>query len=176
MITGPPSAGKTSVIESLGRRGHAVVAETARHYIQSLPYETREIAADLALQQCIQREISRRQEQRELGLSQVERVYLDRALPDSLAYFSRLGLELESLYRRATRFRYRQVFFLDGLPLAEDGLRFEVQDEAAALAAQILTAYERLGYRPVQVPVFAELAPEEAVERRVEFILAHAGD
>jgi predicted ATPase len=58
VITGPPSAGKTSVIEALRQRGHPVVAETARHYIASLRRSPSEIAGEPSLQRRIQHDIS----------------------------------------------------------------------------------------------------------------------
>jgi predicted ATPase len=174
VITGPPSAGKTSVINALAQRGHRVVAETARHYIASLGHSAREIAADRGLQRRLQREISRRQAGIEEALVPDETVFLDRALPDSLAYFARLGLMTAELLPRATRYRYRRVFFLDGLPLDADGVRFERADEAAELAEQIFDAYAGLGYRPIRVPVFEGEEPGHAVDRRVAFILEHS--
>lgn len=175
VITGPPSAGKTSVIEALAGMGQPIVAETARHYLASLPQSPAEIAADQALQRDIQRSISRLQQAIEAALPTGDRVFLDRALPDSLAYFSRLGLSTHELLAHSSRYRYRQVFFLDGLPLAEDGIRFERAEDLEELAAQILAAYSGLGYSPIRVPVFETLAPQDAVTARVDFILRKSG-
>lgn len=171
VITGPPSAGKTSVIEALAGMGQPIVAETARHYLASLPHRPTEIAADQALQRQIQRSISRLQREIEAALPTGDRIFLDRALPDSLAYFGRLGLPTHELLSHSSHYRYRQIFFLDGLPLAEDGIRFERAEELELLATQILAAYAGLGYSPIRVPVFETLAPQEAVAARVDFIL-----
>jgi len=171
VITGPPSAGKTSVIEALRQRGHPVVAETARQYIASLGRSPSEIAADPALQRRIQHEISALQAQAEDRLAPAETVFLDRALPDSMAYFRQLSLPTDELVQRSTRFRYRQIFFLEGLPFANDGLRFERVEEAMQLADHIISAYVELGYAPIRVPVFDQLEPAASVAERVTHIL-----
>lgn len=170
VITGPPSAGKTSLIEALARRGHWVVAETARRHIASLGRSAAEMGADVALQRALQLTISRLQRRLEDALPAGELVFLDRALPDSLAYFARLGLPTRELALSAARARYRHVFFLEGLPLVADGLRFEAAAEAQALAVGLLDAYRGLGYEPVRVPAFAALGAEAAVAERLRLI------
>lgn len=174
VITGPPSAGKTSVIHALQQRGHNVVAETARHYIASLGRSPSEIAADASLQRRIQHGISALQHEIEDGLEPAETLFLDRALPDSLAYFHQLGLSTDDLMQRAARFRYRHVFFLEALPFADDGLRFERANEAEALADRLIAAYAGLGYAPIRVPVFEHLEPEASVAERVALILGRS--
>jgi predicted ATPase len=67
------------------------------------------------------------------------------------------------------------VFYLEGLPLDRDGLRFEDDGEAAALGAAIMAAYSTLGYPLVHVPAFAGLPVQAAIERRVALILSAVG-
>jgi len=175
VITGPPSAGKTSVIQALAARGHRTAAETARAHLMTLGKSPEEIAADPAPRIDIQHAILRRQLGVEGALSPLSRVFLDRALPDSLAYFRRLKLpetELIELSRRASTYRYRHVFYLQGLPLERDGLRCEDDAEARALGEQIYAAYASLGYIPTRIPAFAELPPQQAIKRRLALLLA----
>lgn len=174
VVTGPPSAGKTSVLDALASQGHRVVTETAREHIATLGKSPNEIAANRALQIEIQHAIARRQQEAENGLPTSNVVFLDRALPDSLAYFQRLGIAEADLIRRAKTYRYRQVFCLEGLPLARDGLRYEDDSEARALGEQIQAAYLALGYTPIHIPAFANLPLAEAIERRVTLILEQA--
>lgn len=173
VVTGPPSAGKTSVIDALAARGHPIIGETARAHIETLGKSPAEIAADAALQVEIQYAIARRQHAVENGLHPPRPLFLDRALPDSLAYFRRLALADAALMQRAATYRYRHVFYLEGLPLTRDGLRFEDDGEARALGEQIVAAYRALGYTPIRVPAFAELSPAQSIARRVMFLLAH---
>ena len=172
VITGPPSAGKTSVLDALAARGHRIIGETARAHIETLGKSPTEIAADAALQVEIQQAIASRQHAVENGLHPPRPLFLDRALPDSLAYFRRLSIPDGDLIQRAATYRYRHVFYLEGLPLARDGLRFEDDGEALALGEQIHAAYLSLGYVPTRVPTFADLPISQAIERRVALVLA----
>jgi predicted ATPase len=132
----------------------------------------KEIAADRALQVEIQHAIVHCQQGVENALSPSSTTFLDPALPDSLAYFRRLRLPETDLIRRATTYRYQRVFYLEGLPLTQDGLRYEDDKEAHALGEQIYAAYLSLGYVPTRVPAFANLPVSQAIERRVALMLA----
>jgi predicted ATPase len=173
VVTGPPSAGKTSVLDALAALGHRVIGETARAHIETLGPSAAEIAADTALQAEIQHAIARRQLVVENGLHPTHPLFLDRALPDSLAYFRRLGIPDGDLMQRASTYRYQHVFYLEGLPLAHDGLRFEDDGEACVIGEQIIAAYVSLGYAPIRIPAFTDLPRSQSIHRRVMVMLAH---
>jgi predicted ATPase len=175
VITGPPSAGKTTVLDALAARGHRVVPETARAHIAELGHAPADIAASPTLQARIQHGIAARQRAVELALAPADALFLDRALPDSIAYFEQLKLATEALIASAARLRYRRVFYLQGLPLAADGLRFEDDHGARAIGDAILRAYRRLGYAPVIVPAPPRADLAEAVAERLGLILRHLG-
>ena len=171
VITGPPSAGKTSVIEALAARGHRDVPESARAHIAALGHRPEAIAADRELQIAIQQGIACRQRGVELDLHPAEPLFLDRALPDSIAYFEQLALGTDHLFAGA-RWRYRRVFFLEGLALEADGLRFEDAGLARAIGASILDAYTQLGSTPVRIPTFRRKDVGNAVAARLSIILS----
>ncbi len=172
VVTGPPSSGKTSLIAALEAMGHRVVAETARAHIARLDRTAAEIAADRGLQAEMQQSIARLQHAVELGLDTERTLFLDRALPDSLAYFRALGLPERDLLERSRTFRYARVFVLEPLQLRRDGLRFEDQEQAQALSRRLVAAYRELDYELVSVPAFTGRTVAEAVEARLAFILA----
>lgn len=174
VITGPPSAGKTTLIEALAAQGHRVVPETARAHIAELGHTPAEIAADRKLQARLQRGIAERQHRIEQTLDTAEPLFLDRALPDSIAYFELLALGTDDLIAGA-RLRYRHVFYLEGLPLQTDGLRFEDDRDAHLIGDAILSAYQRLGYAPVRVPAFTRDDLAAAVAERLAVILDSGG-
>jgi predicted ATPase len=171
VITGPPSAGKTTLIEALAARGHRVVPESARAYIAELGHPPEAIAADPALQARIQHGIAERQREVEQSLDPAEPLFLDRALPDSIAYFEQLSLATGHLVAGARR-RYRRVCYLEGLALQADGLRFEDAAAAQTLGEAIVGAYRRLGYSPERIPTFWEEDVAGAVAARLSIILA----
>ena len=94
-------------------------------------------------------------------------IFFDRAIPDSIAYYRRLGEVPEFVVKAAKRFHYKRIFFLEGLPFEYDGLRREDETVAAVLGRYIYDAYVSLGYDVVRVPVLP-------IEERVAFILDRA--
>lgn len=92
--------------------------------------------------------------------------FLDRALPDSLAYYRYLELEPEPELLAALEVAsYRKVFALDLLPLAPDYARTESVPAQHRIHAILIEVYEELGYLVEKVPVLP-------VEQRLEFILS----
>lgn len=166
VITGGPSSGKTTTVNILRQRGYATTIEHARHYIDTQRVAGRTVEEIRANQLVFQRSILEMQVDEESALDPRARVFLDRALPDALAYYRFLGLEPDAEYLTLLRPGvYRAVFVLDLLPLAADYARTE--DRAAQIEIHRLLAevYTELGYRPQAVP---PLPPED----RVDFILA----
>ena len=92
-------------------------------------------------------------------------VFLDRAIPDTLAYYRFLNLpEDEKLTTALRTVSYKKIFILDCLPLVNDYARTEDAVAQKKIHALLVEVYESLGFPIVQVPV---LPPEE----RVDFIL-----
>src|SRR5215218_10505139 len=92
VITGGPSSGKTTTVNILRDRGFATTIEHARHYIDTQRVTGRTVEDIRANQQLFQRGIIDMQVEQERSLDQEALVFLDRALPDGLAYFRFLGL------------------------------------------------------------------------------------
>ena len=94
-------------------------------------------------------------------------VFLDRAMPDAMAYYHFLHLpEDEKLLEAMRLISYKKVFILDCLPLVQDCARREDEPAQKRIQALITEVYESLPFPIVRVPV---LTPEE----RVDFILQH---
>ncbi len=166
VITGAPCSGKTSVIESLGKLGHWVIPEAARAYIDAqlrqgatldtlkadpLAFEHHLLMVKLAIEQ---------------GLPHRRKIYLDRALPDSIGYYRLEGLDPREPIRLSRTVRYRRVFLFEQLPFEKDAVRAETQQLAARIESLIETGYMDLGYDVIRVPVMS-------VALRTAFILNH---
>ena len=168
MITGAPSAGKTSVIRELERRGYPVVEETARAYIEE------RLAAGLSLEAirtdelAFESEILRRKMRLEAALAPQRLTFLDRAVPDSVAYFKAAGLDPAPCLAPSRRVRYAGVFLLDRLRFEKDPVRAEDATAAARLERLLTAAYQDLGHLLVRVPV-------RPVARRADMILSACG-
>ena len=91
--------------------------------------------------------------------------FLDRALPDALAYYRFLSIEPEpELVEVLKEASYRKVFILDLLPLQMDYARTEDTDAQGRIHDLLIEVYQSLGFSCETVPV---LPPDE----RVEYIL-----
>lgn len=165
VITGAPCAGKTSVIRELARRGWPVVQETARAYIEERQAAGESLEAIRSDEFAFETEIMRRKQRLEATLPPRQVTFLDRAVPDSIAYFRSAGLDPAPCAAASRRVGYAGVFLLERLRFEKDPVRAEDDRAAARLEALLAAAYEDLGYLPVRVPLWP-------VDRRVVRILA----
>lgn len=167
VITGGPSTGKTATLNALRARGYHTVEETARIHID------RELNAGRSIDQirhdplAFQRAILALQQSAEKRAPTDRVVFFDRALPDSLAYYTWWGAgndeELHTALRDAS---YTKVFLLDLIPYEYDYARTESPEERAKIHALIHESYVRLQHPVVTVPVLP-------LEERVTYILNH---
>lgn len=118
-ITGGPSSGKTTTVNLLRQRGYNTTIEHARHYIDTQRIGGKTVDEIRAHQAEFQRAVLDMQIEQEDNLEPNELWFLDRALPDALAYYQFLELTPDSrLAERMRAANYRKAFLLDLLPLA----------------------------------------------------------
>src|SRR3989338_9772708 len=130
VITGGPSSGKTTTVNIINARGYKTTIEHARHYIDTQKITGKTVEEIRANQLAFQQGILDMQIAEEQALLPDEMVFLDRAIPDALAYYRFLKLpEDEKLQKALRQAAYKKVFILDPLPLIQDYARTE--DEAA---------------------------------------------
>ena len=164
VISGGPGVGKTTIIESLRKRGFKVLEEAARTVArEKFPGKTiKEIDPKK-----FQNEIFRFQARLLFSHKNKEIVFSDRGLGDTIAYYKlRVGKVPKEVLDFAMRFRYSGIFILDFLlSYFKDNLRQEDEEEAKKIHGEIINIYRKLGYKPV-------LVPSMSVEKRVNFILS----
>ena len=166
VVTGAPCSGKSSVIRELEALGYRVVHEVARALIDSLLQKgirLEEIKADTL---GFERRILAAKTEIEMNLAPEEVVFLDRAVPDSIAYYTAEGLDPADPLKTSRRFRYRKVFLFERLRFEGDRVRSENDLKAAGIEVLIQQSYEDLGYELVRVPIMA-------LQRRTQFVLGH---
>lgn len=166
VITGAPCSGKTSVICELERRGFRVVHEVARACIDRdlKNGKTREsIKADVP---AFERRILHEKIRVESLLPDRETIFLDRAVPDSIAYYQIEGLPLDDPIEKSGAVCYKKIFFFERLPFEKDTVRTENADFAARIDRELKNSYRRIGYSLTSVPVLP-------VRERTDFILEH---
>ncbi len=170
VITGGPCTGKTSVVENLKELGYHTLPEAARKVIEeqekigsdALPWKDKLKFQNLVL---------KKQIEQERGIPEnAEIVFLDRGIPDGIAYLRVAGLPVpEEYYSAAEEHRYDFVFLLEELPFFEnDSARRESPEERKIIQREINRVYEELGYGVAEVPFMS-------VEERINYILRTLG-
>jgi predicted ATPase len=169
VITGATCSGKTTLLDQLADKGFRTVPEAGRQYFEREMAKGRamdEIRADGIGQVCGVMDIQMRSES---GLQVADVVFLDRAIPDVLAFCRVLGLDPNEVLPECFHHRYASVFVLDRFPAQQDGVRIEDDAIADFLDEWHARDYRALGYGVVRVPV---MSPEE----RLAFILENLSE
>jgi predicted ATPase len=164
VITGASCSGKTTLIHQLACKGFKAVPEVAREYFE------RELATGRTLDEIRQdrttltRQVYDLMVESERGLRDEEVNFLDRAIPDILAFFRFAGMNPNEVLSDCFQNRYASVFLLDRLPYQRDGVRAADDLTASYFESWTERDYISLGYNIIRVPV---LSPEE----RLAFVL-----
>ena len=165
VLTGGPSSGKTTTVNLLSERGYKTTIEHARHYLDSQRTFGKTVEEIRKHQAEFQLGILDMQIEQEGSLSPDDVVFLDRAIPDALAYYLFMNLPQDGkLLEALNTVSYKKVFILDCLPLVQDYARIEDEAAQKKIHALLTQVYESLPFPVLHVPV---LPPDE----RVDFIL-----
>ncbi|OQP63804.1 hypothetical protein A3860_22970 [Niastella vici] len=165
VITGGPGAGKTTTVNLLKARGYKTTIEHARHYLDTQLINGKTVEEVRKHQKEFQLGVLDMQIEQERSMSPDDIIFLDRAIPDALAYYRFLNIpEDEELVNVVSNASYKKVFILDCLPIVQDYARKEDEAAQKKIHELLIDVYSSLHFPIVHVPV---LPPEQ----RVEFIL-----
>lgn len=165
VITGGPGSGKTTMVNLLKARGYKTTIENARHYFDMQRLNGTTVEEVRKHQEDFQLKVLELQIELEKSLPPDDVVFLDRAIPDALAYYRYLNIVIDPKLSDAMHtIAYKKVFILDCLPLVQDYARTEDEVAQKKIHTAIINVYESLPFPVVHVPV---LLPHE----RVDFIL-----
>jgi|SRR3989344_5174083 len=167
VLTGSAWSGKTSVIDALAKHKFVTVPEAATFIISEqlanggnlLPWTN----LDEFLEVLIEKQLAL-EAQIPAGS---EIAFIDRGIPDELAYYKYRGVAPTPRYEKAfEEYRYDTiVFLLETLPeYRQDKIRREPPEMVQRLRFLHEEAYTELGYNVTIVPVLP-------VEERVKFVL-----
>ena len=92
VITGAPCSGKTAVIRMLEQRGHKVIHEVARAYIDNELMKGKALTEIKTDEWSFERHILMEKVRIEARLKKDEIIFFDRGVPDSIAYYKLNGL------------------------------------------------------------------------------------
>jgi predicted ATPase len=167
VITGGPGSGKTTTVNILSKRGYKTTIEHARHYLDTQRIRGKTVEEVRKNRAEFQLGVLDMQIEQEASLSPADMIFLDRAIPDALAYYRFLSLTPdEKLLNALRKVFYKKIFILDILPLVQDYARTEDEAAQKKIHKLLTEVYESLSFPVVHVPV---LPPGE----RVDFILKH---
>lgn len=167
VFTGAPSSGKTTIIKLLESRGYDVLYEVARILIDLEMKKGKTIKEIRRDEGKFQKKILNLKIQYEKSLNPKRITFLDRAIPDSLAYYKLVGLPKDKyLENTVKKTSYKKIFLFEKLELEEDYARTESKKEIERLEKLIEETYKNLGFSIIKVP-------KMPVEKRVKFILSN---
>jgi predicted ATPase len=167
VITGGPSSGKTTTVNLLRDRGYKTTIEHARHYLDTQRATGHSVEEVRSNQVAFQMGILEMQIEQERSIEPSEVVFLDRAIPDALAYCRFVGIPVHPLLAGAMEVvSYKKVFLLECLPLMKDYARTEDGAAQKRIQQLLLEVYESLPFPVVHVPAMLP-------ELRVDFIISN---
>ncbi|MBL7920011.1 MAG: ATP-binding protein, partial [Bacteroidia bacterium] len=147
VITGGPSSGKTTTVNLLRDRGYITTMEHARHFLDTQRLKGRTIEEVRENQREFQLGVLDMQIEQENEINPEVQVFLDRAIPDALAYYMFLNLSVDEILTEALkRVCYKKVFIMDYLPLVNDYARKENAEAQKKIHSLITEVYEALPF------------------------------
>lgn len=153
VITGGPSSGITTTAEYLEEElGYKRVPEVARMLIDKGIEKGKTIEEIRRDEKKFQQKVLQAKIEKEYELPKYETIFLERGIPDSIAYYENCGLNPKEAKEVSPRDRYRKVFFLELLPFEKDYARVEDKETRKWLEAHIYESYLKLGYDVFEVP------------------------
>ena len=168
VITGGPGTGKSSIIKALKQSGFTCFDEISRDItlkarkdgIEQLFLEDSLLFSEKLLE-------GRQQQFIEANAHADSVVFLDRGIPDILAYMDYIGDSYPKLYEEACwNHTYDNVFILAPWQdiFVSDSERYETFEQASLIHDKLIDTYKRFDYNLIDVPF-------ESIEKRTEFVL-----
>lgn len=173
VITGGPGTGKSSIIKELEKNGffcfheisREITAKAQKQGIDQLFLEKPILFSEKLLKARIGQYIKASKNQ---GI----KVFLDRGIPDVVAYMDFFGTSYPEMFNEACRnYRYNDIFLLPPWEkiYETDNERYESFEQACLIYDFLKKTYITFGYSPIEVPL-------DSVKIRCEFIVSNIND
>ena len=172
VITGGPSAGKTTLIKALEVQGFRVEHESARAIIDeglAKGMTLEEIRSD---QQKFQEQVFEHRRSREAHLDPGELIFFDRGMHDTYAYQKLHGFVVyPHMQSEIEKAEYKKVFLLESFQYEDDYARTESPEVQKQLFDFLREAYERTNIPVVTIPIFPTV--EERTNYFFKYLIEH---
>lgn len=168
VIIGGPGTGKTTIIEELKSRGFCCYPEISREVtleakkegIEQLFLENPLLFSELLLEGRKKQLLSAQREEQPI-------VFLDRGIPDILAYMHYIGDSYPAFFDQACQeHKYTKIFILPPWEAiyVSDNERYENFEQAQLIYNHLIETYSKYGYNLIEVP-------KDTLNNRILFIL-----
>ena len=168
VIIGGPGSGKTSIINELISRGYCCYPEISREVtlkakadgIDQLFLTNPILFSEMLLEGRVNQFKNAQKEPQET-------VFIDRGIPDVIAYMKFIGDDYPENFEKAcTENKYSKIFVLPSWEeiYVSDNERYESYEQTEEIQKHLVKTYESYEYNLIEVP-------KETVENRVLFIL-----
>lgn len=170
VIIGGPGSGKTTIIDGLSAKGYTCYPEISREVtlearkqgIEQLFLEKPLLFSELLLE-------GRKKQFREAVADEEAIIFIDRGIPDVLAYMHYIGDAYPAFFDDACKeHKYSKIFFLppwEDIYVADEA-RYENYEQAKLIAGHLTETYKKYGYDLIEVP-------KDSPDKRILFILGH---
>ncbi len=168
VITGSPGTGKTSIIKSLEEQGFVCFPEISREVtLKARRKGIEQLFLTDALVFSEQLLAGRIEQYIEANNSLEEMIFLDRGIPDVIAYMHYIGKPYPKLFTEACKkYVYDTVFLLPPWETiyTSDEERYENFEQATAIHNHLSNTYKKYGYKVIETPI-------GTISDRAKFIL-----
>lgn len=170
VLIGGPGTGKSTLIDGLVEKGYIcypevsreVILEARQQGIEQLFLEKPLLFSELLLE-------GRKKQFAQASNETAEIVFIDRGIPDVLAYMHYIGDSYPAFFDAACKDHvYTKIFFLppwEEIYTADDA-RYENYEQAKLIAGHLQETYKSYGYNLIEVP-------KDTPDNRILFILGH---
>lgn len=168
IITGGPGTGKSSIIEELKKRGHICLEEISRQVTleaRKNGVEQLFLTQPLLFSQLLLN--GRAKQFLEADAYKNSTIFIDRGLPDVLAYMDFFGSEYpEDFVKVCKNHPYDTVFIVSPWKdiFQSDNVRYETFKQSEEIHEQLLITYKKFGYHLIDIPF-------DTIKNRANFIL-----
>jgi predicted ATPase len=168
VIIGGPGTGKSTIIDGLIANGYCCYPEISREVtleakkqgIEQLFLEKPLLFSELLLE-------GRKKQFQDASQEPHDIVFIDRGIPDVLAYMHYIGDSYPDFFDTACReHTYSKIFILPPWEdiYISDGERYENFEQAKIIYAHLAETYQNYGYELIEVP-------KDTLDNRILFIL-----